>query len=587
MDALLRRLADPFLMVLGSVERLYWLYLGCALLLAFGVFVRERGGLGSARQFLQFVFPKEVYLDRSARLDYCYFVVNRIAAGIVLLPASLATTLAAAAGTRAGLAAVLGSAPVAFAETPTSAALQTVLTALAIDFGLFWAHLLQHRVPVLWEFHKVHHSAGVLTPITAYRMHPVDDLLSLLLVGTLGGAVSGCFEYLQPGNSGPFIALGLNVLVFAFYAVGFNLRHSHVWLSYGPLFSHVFVSPAQHQLHHSLAERHLDKNYGFIFAFWDAAFGSLYVPRAKEDITFGLANGEGAEYSSLRRLYLLPFAKNAHTGVRAASAALLALLLIAGSVVGLMATSRLALAAPDSVFIEELTWQEVQAAVASGKTTAIYYAGSTEQNGPHMVLGKHNFIARYVAQRIAENLGNALVYPIMPFAPTGDPLAKSGHMRFPGTVSVSEQTFAAVANDAALSAAAAGFRHIVLMGDHGGGQGALKQVSEKLDAQWARKGVRVRYVPDLYYKSQQQVREYLAARGMAAGRHAGAPDTSELMFLDREGKWLRKEKLARGDAGNGVDGDPRLASAEAGEAFLNFKIANAVAQIRSLTGAAH
>ena len=107
----------------------------------------------------------------------------------------------------------------------------------------------------------------------------------------------------------------------------------------------------------------------------------------------------------------------------------------------------LVIAQSKSVLIEDLTWTEVRDAIAAGKTTAIYYAASTEQNGPGLALGKHIFIAHYTAQRIAEELGNALVYPTMPYAPAGDPLKKAGHMRFPGTVSVSEETFGAVARD--------------------------------------------------------------------------------------------------------------------------------------------
>src|SRR6266849_1132870 len=108
------------------------------------------------------------------------------------------------------------------------------------------------------------------------------------------------------------------------------------------------------------------------------------------------------------------------------------------------------LALAQSVFIADLTWPEVKQAIASGKTTAIYYAGSTEQNGPHMVLGKHNVIAGYLAGRIAEELGNALVYPVLPFAPTGD------HMKFPGSVTLSDQTFAAIAREVAASMLSAG-----------------------------------------------------------------------------------------------------------------------------------
>lgn len=241
-----------------------------------------------------------------------------------------------------------------------------------------------------------------------------------------------------------------------------------------------------------------------------------------------------------------------------------------------------ACAQPGSLHIEDLTWTEVRDAIAAGKTTAIYYAGSTEQNGPHMALGKHNFIARQVAQRIAAALGNALVYPILPFAPTGDARNKTDHMRFPGSVSLTETTFAAVAREVALSAIAAGFKNIVLMGDHGGGQEALARVARELTRQSGAKGVRAHYIADLYYKSSDQAAEYLAQRGMKSGLHAGLSDTSELLAVDAEGRWIRRDKLAPGVPGSGVEGDPRQAGVELGERLIQFKVDSAVEQIRSL-----
>ncbi len=237
-------------------------------------------------------------------------------------------------------------------------------------------------------------------------------------------------------------------------------------------------------------------------------------------------------------------------------------------------------AAPPSVFIEELTWMEVRDAIAAGATTAIYYAGSTEQNGPHMVTGKHNFVARHVAGRIASTLGNALVYPVMPFAPTGGAADKSGHMRFPGSVTVSDETFASVAREVAASARAAGFRNIVLMGDHGGGQKALEAVATALDAQWGASGTHVFYIPDVYFATEQRVAGVLRSRGLSVGAHAGIPDTSELMAIDTAGRWIRRDRLQAGDAGNGVDGDPRQSSADLGRIFLEHKVEAAVAQIR-------
>lgn len=235
------------------------------------------------------------------------------------------------------------------------------------------------------------------------------------------------------------------------------------------------------------------------------------------------------------------------------------------------------------VLIEEMTWTEVRDAIAAGRTSAIIYIGSTEQNGPHMVIGKHTFIAHYVAQRIAEELGDALVFPTLPFAPTGDPVAKTGHMRFPGSVSLSPLVFDGVVRGIAASAIAAGFRQIYIMGDHGEGQEQLRDVALTLDAKWRAKGVRVRYVSDLYYKEKEQARAYLAQRHIAPDRHAGTDDTSELLYIDS--LWIRRDKLAQSDsteqARTGVDGDPTTATREMGEVFIGYKVADAVAQIRA------
>jgi len=235
-----------------------------------------------------------------------------------------------------------------------------------------------------------------------------------------------------------------------------------------------------------------------------------------------------------------------------------------------------------SVLIEELTWTEVRDAIAAGRTTAIIYAGSTEQNGPHMVLGKHNVIAHYAAQRIAEQLGDALVYPTLPFAPTGDPVTRTGHMRFAGSVSLPPAVFESVVRAVATSAIAAGFKQVYIMGDHGGGQDQLRDAARALDAEWRTKGVRVRYVSDLYYQEKEQVRAYLAERHIAPDLHAGTDDTSELWYIDSTG--IRPDKLARSDsneqATTGVDGDPTKATREMGELFIGYKVADAVAQIR-------
>ena len=244
-----------------------------------------------------------------------------------------------------------------------------------------------------------------------------------------------------------------------------------------------------------------------------------------------------------------------------------------------------------SVYVEDLTWPEVQQAIASGKTSAIIYAGSTEQNGPHMAIGKHNFIARWVAGAIAIKLGNALVYPTLPFAPTGDAVTRTAHMRFPGSVSLTAQTYGAVIHDVALSAIDAGFKNVFIMGDHGDGQDVLAAAAKNLDSQWKSRGTRVFYVADVYFKEKQQAHEYEVSHGLPTHDvHAGIDDTSELMALDAQHRWIRADKLAPSEGGQtartGVDGNPTKASAALGDVFLQYKIDDAVNQIRRFLGTA-
>jgi len=240
-----------------------------------------------------------------------------------------------------------------------------------------------------------------------------------------------------------------------------------------------------------------------------------------------------------------------------------------------------------SVYIEDLTWPEVKAAIAAGKTTAIVYAGSTEQNGPHLALGKHNFVAHFAAGEIAKKLGNALVYPTMPFAPTGSRELRTGHMSFPGSVSIDTETFQAVMRQVAQSALAAGFKNVFLMGDHGGGQDALRAAAKDLEDQYDKldQTAHVYYVPDLYFREKQQMKAYLAERGIAYDAHAATDDTSEVMFLDDK-KWIRRDKLALSTAkdqpATGVEGDPTKATAELGKMFIDWKIDDAVNQIHQL-----
>lgn len=252
----------------------------------------------------------------------------------------------------------------------------------------------------------------------------------------------------------------------------------------------------------------------------------------------------------------------------------------------IMLTASVASAQTRSVYIEELTWPEIRDAQSAGKTSAVIVAGGIEQNGHHMALAKHNVIARYVGGQIAERLGNALVYPVVPFSMAGDPVEKTGHMRLPGTISLPSEVFLGVIRGVALSAISAGFKNVYVLGDHGGGQSELRLAAETLDADWRSKGVHVYYISNT--GAGQKVNAYLAERKIALGGHAGVAESAQVMFLDQQ-KLMRKDKYSVAAAGpesaTGTNGDPALATAEMGKAFLDIKAMDAVEQIRKVTTA--
>jgi creatinine amidohydrolase len=252
-------------------------------------------------------------------------------------------------------------------------------------------------------------------------------------------------------------------------------------------------------------------------------------------------------------------------------------------VVGMLVWAVAASAQARSVYIEDLTWLEIRDAMAAGRTSAIIYTGGTEQNGPHMALVKHNLIAHHVAGRIADRLGTALVYPILPFTPAGDATEKTGHMRFPGTVSLTSEVYLGVVRQVAQSAVAAGFKSVFVMGDHGGGQAELKLAAEGADADARRKGARVHYV-DIATQSGQQMNAYMKERNITPGAHAGVAETAQVMALDPGGRLIRRERFATSAAGpepaNGMVADVSPATADLGKVFLDFKINGAIEQIR-------
>lgn len=238
--------------------------------------------------------------------------------------------------------------------------------------------------------------------------------------------------------------------------------------------------------------------------------------------------------------------------------------------------------------IEELTWTEVRDRVATGSTTILIPIGGTEQNGPHMVLGKHNVRVRLLAGEIAKQLGNALVAPVIAYVPEGAIHPPAAHMRFPGTISITEATFEALLDSTARSFKQHGFRDVVFLGDHGSYQKNEKNVAGRLNREWASDpACRVHALLEYYNVTQNAYVAALRGRGYSdfeIGRHAGLADTSLALAVDKS--LVRTEALAGASKANkrdGIDGDPHRASVELGQLGVQQIIQTSVAAIQALT----
>jgi len=242
-------------------------------------------------------------------------------------------------------------------------------------------------------------------------------------------------------------------------------------------------------------------------------------------------------------------------------------------------------AAPATVFIEQMTSPEVAAAIRGGKTTIIVPIGGTEQNGPHMALGKHNRRVEALSGKIAAALGNALVAPVIAYVPEGALAPPTGHMRYPGTITVPAGAYRQILEAAARSFKLHGFHDIVFLGDHGDYQGDNRTVATALSREWAATPVRVHAIREYYDVSSTWFSQQLAARGFTEaeiGRHAGLPDTALTLALAPD--------QVRGDlmrsappSGSGVIGDPRRATAELGQIGVDAIVAQTVAAIQKAT----
>jgi sterol desaturase/sphingolipid hydroxylase (fatty acid hydroxylase superfamily) len=256
---------------------------------------------------LRYIAPRSIYLHASSTTDYKYFVSQIVVQPLLATVLISASVIPLAAPIADALARVFGESP-AIEPTWRTGAVYALLVLTAGDLGYFVFHYLAHKSSVLWEFHKVHHAAEVLNPATAYRNHPVDTIVQQVFVALAIAPINGAMAYLFDRPVTLSTSLATSVVIYGLN-IATQLRHTHVWLSFGRVGNCILSSPALHQIHHSCEDRHLDTNFGRVLSVWDWAFGVLYNPREREEFALGLRRGEHHEYLSLRACYILPFVK--------------------------------------------------------------------------------------------------------------------------------------------------------------------------------------------------------------------------------------------------------------------------------------
>lgn len=296
-------------------KRVFAGYLGISILIAFGWLLLVQKA--SIKKALARIFDRKVFLSRSAGVDYSMFVINRIMFGFI--SPLLLGQMAVAVGIYIALL-NSGLVPAKVFEDlskPLVVTLFSVTMFLADDLSKYLLHRWMHRWPILWSLHKVHHSAETLNPVTIYRNHPLEGVIALLRTTVVQGTVISLFYYLFDDSVSLFTIIGVNVLVFAFHVSGSNLRHSHIDIRYPRWIEHILISPCQHQLHHSIAEEHYDKNFGSALAIWDWMFGSLHVSEKEKDLKFGLLPSEGFKENTLWEMYVTPVRETGQITFRA------------------------------------------------------------------------------------------------------------------------------------------------------------------------------------------------------------------------------------------------------------------------------
>ena len=300
---------DRFHLTFGATAAYGGPAMAGALLVSIAYYVvrrRARGRPMSARGFVRSIFAARIVWNPSSRVDMRLWALNGLVlgSGYGFLAVGNFVCRDAVVG---ALTAALG--PHAASPWPawTILSMATVFELLAYELAYWFGHFLFHRIPALWEFHKVHHSAEVMTTFTELRQHPVEILAFMNLIAIATGAVFGVMTYVFGPGVRPFTLLNGNIALMGFLVTYGHLRHSHMWIPFTGFVGRILQSPAHHQIHHSDDPRHWDKNLGFALALWDWIFGTLYVPRkTRETVRFGVGPAEG-QFDTVAHSLATPF----------------------------------------------------------------------------------------------------------------------------------------------------------------------------------------------------------------------------------------------------------------------------------------
>ncbi|MCG3666114.1 sterol desaturase family protein [Aliarcobacter butzleri] len=278
-------------------KRLFWIYLLSSIFLAIVYFY-------VTKKSSRLITSSKLWLHPSAKLDYYYFFLSYFI-NILLLVPFIVSAKTVALFVNKELYFYFDYYDNSFFSYKQIVLMYTISIFVVSDFTRYWLHRFLHTIPFLWEFHKIHHSAKVLTPITFYRVHPVENFLFGLRYSLSVGFVTGIFIYFFGAKVDIYMVFGVNIILFVFSLFGSNLRHSHIPFSYGEFIEKWLLSPKQHQIHHD--KKHFNKNFGGYIAIWDRLFGSLTLSKDVKVLKFGLRREQMKDYLSLKYLIIRPF----------------------------------------------------------------------------------------------------------------------------------------------------------------------------------------------------------------------------------------------------------------------------------------